>query len=155
MYQIMDWKRTKDSITRFFEWVSEPDDDLDVPLSGANFILYLMRLVFTVSYFVICCTWHGRFFSGIDYAAHGVWGWIGLWFSCAFVASIISMATMWVLKITPRMKPRWDYFAFGMAFLVLFVGGVSRHLPNPVIGEISVGAAATLLLYVSLFVEKH
>ena len=74
---------------------------------------------------------------------------------CTFAASIFSLATLWVLKFTPRRKPRWDYFAFGTAFLVLFVGGVSRHLLNPVIGEISVGAAATLLLYVSLFVKKR
>ena len=152
----MDWKRTKERITHFYEWVSKTDADLEVmPPSRANIILYVMQLVVTVSCFVMCCTWHGRFFSGIDYAGHGVWGWIGLWFSCAFAASIISMATMWVLKMTPRMKPRWDYFAFGIAFLVMFVGGVSRNVPNPVIGEISVGAATTLLLYVSLFTEKR
>ena len=152
----MDWKRTKDRITRFYAWVSETDTDLDVMSpSKANVILYVMRLVVTVSCFVMCCTCHGRFFSGIDYAGHGVWGWIGLWFTCAWGATIQSIAVMWFLGVTPLKKPRWDYFGFGLAFLALFLSGLSRHVPSPILGEMMVGSAASLLIYLGLFVEKQ
>ena len=122
-------------------------------------ILYVVRLVVTILVYAICCFCHGRSFSGIDYAGHGVWGWIGLWFSCAFAASIISLATLWVLKLTPRsdssglnVPPNGTFEnAPDGTFNVL----LSRHVPNPIIGEISAGAAATLLLYVSLFTEKR
>lgn len=120
----------------------------------ANVILYVIRLILTVVLFAICRWQHGVFFSGIDYYGHSIWGWIGLWFTCAWAACVLGMAALWLLKITPRRKPRWDYFAFGVAFLVLFVSGSSRQVPNPIVGEIGVGAAATLLLYVSLFREK-
>ena len=120
-----------------------------------NVILYVARLTLTVVLFAICYRRHGVFFSGIDYSGHSIWGWFGLWFTCAWAACIIGMAVLWLLKITPLREPRWDYFAFGVTFLILFMSGLSRQVPNPIIGEIGVGAAATLLLYVSLFSEKR
>lgn len=134
----MDWKTTKDK--RVFK---------------ANALLYVMRLMVTVLIYAIRCFHKGRFFSGIDYAGYGVWGWIGLWFSCTWAASILSIAVMWIIGLTPLKKPRWDYLAFGLAFLALFLGGLSSHVPNPVLGEIMVGSAATLLIYLGLFVEKQ
>ena len=121
----------------------------------ANVILYVMRLVVTVLIYAICCFQQGRFFSGIDYAGHGVWGWIGLWFTCTWAASILSIAVMWIIGITPLKKPRWDYFTFGLAFLALFLSGLSSHVPSPILGEIMVESAATLLIYLGLFVEKQ
>lgn len=120
----------------------------------ANAILYVMRLVVTVLIYVVCCFHQGRFFSGIDYAGHGVWGWIGLWFTCAWAATILSIAVMWFLKLTPLRKPRWDYQAFGLAFLGLFLSGLSRQVPSPVLGEMMVGSAAAVLIYMGLFVGK-
>lgn len=120
----------------------------------ANVILYVVRLILTVALFAICCWRHGVFFSGIDYSGHSICGWIGLWFTCAWAACIIGTTVLWLLKITPRRKPNWEYFTFAIAFLILFASGLSRHVPNPIIGEIGVGAAATLLLYVSFFSEN-
>lgn len=121
----------------------------------ANAILYVMRLVVTVLVYAICCFHQGRFFSGIDYAGHGVWGWIGLWFTCAWAATILSIVVMWILGITPLKKPRWEYFGFGIAFSALFLSGLSKLAPSPVLGEMMVGSATALLLYLGLFVEKR
>jgi len=84
-----------------------------------------------------------------------VCGGIALWFTCAWAATILSIVIMWFLGITPLKKPRWDYFGFGLAFLALFLSGLSRQVPSPVLGEMMVGAAATLLIYLGLFVEKR
>ncbi len=43
----------------------------------------------------------------------------------------------------------------GVAYLLLFLSGLCRHLPNPMLGEMVVGSRAVLPLYLSLFVEKH
>lgn len=133
----MDWKTTKDK--RAFK---------------ANALLYVMRLVVTVLIYAICCFRSGRFFSGIDYAGYGVWGWIGLWFTCAWTATILSIVVMWFIKRTPLKMPRWDYWAFGLAFLVLFLSGLSRQVQNPALCEMMVGSATALLIYLGLFVEK-
>lgn len=125
------------------------------PATRAHAILYVMRLVVTVLLFSICCFHQGRFFSGIDYAGHGVWGWIGLWFSCAWAATILSIIGMWILGITPLKKPRWEYFGFGIAFSVLLLSGLSKRTPSPVLGEMMVGSAAAFLLYLGLFVKKQ
>lgn len=134
----MDWKTTKDK--RAFK---------------ANALLYVMRLVVTVLVYAICCIRSGRFFSGIDYAGHGVWGWIGLWFTCAWAATILSIVVMWILGITPLKKPRWEYFGFGITFSALFLSGLSEFAPSPILGEMMVGSAAVLLLYLGLYVEKQ
>ena len=123
--------------------------------SRPNDILYVMRLVVTVLIYVICCFHHGQSFSGIDYAGHGVWGWIGLWFTCAWAATILSIFVMWFLGITPLKKPRWDCFAFGLAFGGLFLSGLTSHVPCPPFGEMTVGSAAALLLYLGLFMGKR
>ena len=122
--------------------------------SRANAILYVMRLVVTVLIYVICCFHHGQSFSGIDYAGHGVWGWIGLWFTCAWAATILSIFVMWFLGTTPLRKPRWEYFGFGIAFSVLLLSGLSKRTPSPVLGEMMVGSAAAFLLYLGLFVKN-
>ena len=124
------------------------------PATRAHAILYVMRLVVTVLLFSICCFHQGRFFSGIDYAGHGVWGWIGLWFTCAWTATILSIVVMWFIKRTPLKMPRWDYWAFGLAFLVLFLSGLSRQVQNPALCEMMVGSATALLIYLGLFVEN-
>ena len=72
--------------------------------SRANFILYVMQLLVTVLLYAICGFRHGRFFSGIDYAGHGAWGWIGLWFTCAWAATILSIAIMWIFKLNIEMS---------------------------------------------------
>ncbi len=123
-------------------------------LSRSAMLLHMLSLVLTVVLFVICLKERGAFFSGIDYSCHGALGWIGLWISCVWAAYILSIFVFWLFGVTPLKRPRWDYFAFGIAFLVLFLSGLSRHVPSPCIGEVLVGSAATLLLYVSLFVEK-
>ena len=150
----MDWKRMKHVIASQFEDVSSLEFK-DVRISRANACLYLMRLGITVLLYAICLLRHGRFFSGIDYAGHGVWGWIGLWFTCAWAATPLSIVVMWILGKTPLKKPRWDCFAFGLAFLSLFLSGLSSHVPTPVLGEMMVGSAAAFLLYLGLFVKKQ
>lgn len=150
----MDWIEMKRRFIRLYEDVTGSDLEDERNLKG-NGILYVMRVGITIVFYIICCTWHGRFFSGIDYAGHGIWGWIGLWLSCTWAATIVSIVTMWFLKLTPQARPHSGYFILGIVFLLLFVGGLSRHVQNPVIGEILVGSAASVLLYLSLFAEKH
>lgn len=150
----MDWTKMKHVITSLFEVVSGLELKA-VRISRANAFLYLMRLGVTVLLYAICFLRHGRFFSGIDYAGHGVWGWIGLWFTCACAATLLLIVVMWILGITPLKRPRWDCFAFGLAFLSLFLSGLSSHVPSPVLGELMVGSAAALLLYLGVFVEKQ
>lgn len=117
----------------------------------------LMALSFavTVVLFIICYLQKGVFFSGIVYAGHGWFGWICLWLSCMWTATILCAFVLWFLGLSPLKRPRWAYFAAGVAFLLLFVSGLSWHLPDPMLGEMLVGSAAALPLFLSLFVEKH
>ena len=150
----MDWTKMKHVITSLFEDVSGLELKA-VRISRANALLYLMRLGVTVLLYAICFLRHGHFFSGIDYAGHGVWGWIGLWFTCAWSATLLSILVMWILGITPLKKPRWDYCGFCIAFSALFLSGLSKIAPSPALGEMMVGSAAALLMYMGLFVEKR
>lgn len=117
----------------------------------ANAILYIMRLVVTLLLYIACLLRHGLSIPGIDYSGHGILGWVGLWISCAWMAVILSIIVLWILRIAPSRRPRWTYLALGSLFLVLFLSGVSRHTPNPNVGEILVGSAASLLFYIGLF----
>ena len=115
----------------------------------ANAILYVIRLVVTLLLFIKCLLQHGRSIPGIDYSRHGILGWVGLWLSCAWMAVILSIIVLWMKA--PSRRPRWTYLALGSLFLVLFLSGVSRHTPNPNVGEILVGSAASLLFYTGLY----
>ena len=150
----MNWIRMKGVITSLFKKLSGLELE-DVHSSKANAYLYLMRLGVTLLLYAICFFRHGRFFSGIDYAGSSVWGWFGLWFACAWAATLLSILVMWILGITPLKKPRWDYFGFSIAFSALFLSGLSKTAPSPALGEMMVGSAAALLMYMGLFVEKR
>ena len=122
----------------------------DVRFPGrANAILYIVRLVVTLLLYIVCLLRHGLSIPGIDYSGHGILGWVGLWLSCGWLAVILSIIVLWM--IAPSRRPRWTYLALGSLFLVLFLSGVSRHTPNPNLGEISVGSAASLLFYIGLY----
>jgi len=144
----------KGVITSLFKKLSGLELE-DVHSSKAIAYLYLMRLGVTLLLYAICFFRHGRFFSGIDYAGSSVLGWIGLWFTCAWAATILSIVVMWILGITPLKKPRWEYFGFGITFSALFLSGLSEFAPSPILGEMMVGSAAVLLLYLGLYVEKQ
>ena len=117
----------------------------------ANAILYIMRLVVTLLLYIACLLRHGLSIPGIDDSGHGILGLVGLWISCAWMAVILSIIVLWILRIAPSRRPRWTYLALGSLFLVLFLSGVSRHTPNPNVGEILVGSVASLLFYIGLF----
>lgn len=144
----------KEKILAFYE-----DEKVDAAVAmkstKAKALLMAIAFIATATLFIICCTQGGVFFSGIVYAGRGWFGWVCLWFTCAWTALIVCVFTFWLLGLTPTKRPRWELFATGAAFLLLFVSGLSRHVPNPMLGEMLTGSAAALPLYLSLFVEKH
>ena len=135
------------------------DEKADVAVAmkptKAKVLLMALALIVTAVLFTICCSKDGVFISGIAYAGRGWFGWVLLWFTCAWTALIVCVSTFWLLGLTPLKRPRWELFAAGAAFLLLFLSGLSRYVPNPMLGEMLVGSAAALPLYLSLFVEKH
>lgn len=144
----------KEKILAFYE---EEKADAAVSMKPTKAKVLLMALAFITAtvLFTICCFQGGVYFSGIEYAGHGWLGWVLLWFTCAWTALIVCTFVLWLLGLTPLKRPRWAYFAAGATFLLLFLSGLSRHVPNPMLGEMLVGSAAALPLYLSLFVEKH
>lgn len=121
----------------------------------AKVLLMALAFIVTAVLFTICCLQDGVFFSGIIYAGHGWFGWVLLWLTCAWAAIIVCAFVLWLLGLSPLKRPRWAHFAAEAAFLLLFLSGLSRHVPDPMLGETLVGSGAGLLLYLSLFVEKH
>lgn len=141
-------------IKRLFDEICE-DVDVDTPKalkpSQSKMVFMMLSFIVTVVLYVLCCSQKGVFFSGIYYSGHGPLGWICLWITCYCMSSLYCSFMLWFLGLTPQRKPRWGLFATGMAFFVLFVGGLSRHVPKPIIGELLIGSSAALLIYCSLF----
>lgn len=144
----------KEKILALYEEVETDVAEVTRPTKGKA-ILMVLTFMMTVALFTICCCQDGVFFSSIVYAGRGWFGWVCLFLACAWTAIIVSMFPLWLLGLTPLKRPHRAYFAAGMAFLLLFLSGLSRHVPDPMLGETLVGSGAALLLYLSLFVEKH
>ena len=144
----------KRAISALYEDV-EADVAVAMKPTKSKVLLMALTFVVTMVLFTICCFQDGVFFSGIAYAGRGWFGWFCLLLTCAWTAIILSTFTLWLLGLTTFKRPRWAYFAAGAAFLLLFLSGLSRHVPDPMLGEIGVGSVSALLFYLSLFVEKH
>ena len=145
-------KSIKEEILAIYDDV-ETEVEVAMTPNRSKVLLKALAFVVTVVHFTICRFQDGIFFSGIVYAGHGWCGWVCLLLSCAWTAIILSAFTLWRLGLTPFKRPRWELLIPGAAFLLLFVSGLSRHAPDPMLSETLVGFGAALLLYLSLFVE--
>ena len=124
------------------------------PKAATKVLMALALILALFLFFVFAVPCKGIFPSGIDYSGHGFLGWAALFLSSACMATMVSVFVLWLFRGLPRRKPEWKYFAFAIVFMVLFVVGISRHVPDPIIGEVGCGACTVMALYLSFFCRK-
>ena len=139
------------------EWLEAWGRELGIefPPSAAKRVIWGFTLVLASLFFIDCLSRGGSFATGIVYAGYGVFGLACLGVTCASASCLAAIITLWLLNLTPNRRPRKVPLGLVILFLVWFEVGLARHLPDPVLGEMVLGAASALFLYLSLFVQQH
>lgn len=93
----------------------------------------------------------GIFASGIDYSGHGVWGMLALLLTCISLAGIVIMIFFWIIGYAPRKKLRRVCLPVAFTLLALFILGVARHSPAPILTELGSATASGLAFFIGLY----
>ena len=93
----------------------------------------------------------GVFFSRIDYSGNGFLGWTGLLITSLMTGGICSILALRLLRCTARRKPSWKSFTLAILALLLFLSGIARHSPLPMISEMLLSAIAFATLLRSFY----
>ena len=159
-----------DNQNRFLEWVyavwkeaeeanNETDQDRERPrpvsLRRLSKLIGVISVVTGLILFVIYAMNGGVFESGIDYSGHGVWGMFALLLTSISLAGIVTMIFFWIFGFAPRKKLRRICLPVAFSFMVLFILGVARHSPAPVLTELGCAMISGMAFFLGLYAPER
>ena len=159
-----------DNQNRFLEWVNavwkeveEANDETDqgqegfrpVSLRRLCKLIGVISVVIGLILFVIYAINGGVFESGIDYSGHGVWGMFALLLTSISLAGIVTMIFFWIIGYASQKKLRRICLPVAFSFLVLFILGVARHSPFPVLTELGCAMVSGMTFFLGLFAPER
>lgn len=159
-----------DNQNRFLEWVyavwkevedanNERDQGRESPrpvsLRKRCKLIGVISVMMGLILFVIYVINGGVFESGIVYSGHGVWGMFALLLTSISLAGIVTMIFFWIFGYATQKKLRRICLPVAFSFLVLFILGVARHSPFPVLTELGCAMISGMAFFLGLYAPER
>ena len=108
-------------------------------------LYWIITVALAVVLFLICRGLDYHFFSGVYYSGSS----LHLWLPCVFLASTASIIIVWLIRRTTG-KPIWWLLVAGLVLLTVWLSGLARLLPWPILSDCVLGVLTANAVYWSV-----